>query len=196
MSEPHPDDPYVVGSQNDPRKPKRRHTVRNIVLGAGTGVIAIIVIAAAAASFSGPSGQPVQHAKAAATSSSPAAPEPVSSQVASVPASTAPSFTTSQQQAIDSAQSYLNGGEGFSQYSLTQQLTSQYGEGFSAADAEFAINYLNPDWYQQARESAQNYLDSGQGFSRSDLLEQLTSKDGEGFTTGQAEYAVRVTMGS
>jgi hypothetical protein len=68
------------------------------------------------------------------------------------------------------------------------QLTSSAGEGFSEADAEFAISYPHPNRNQQAVESAQNYLQMG-GFSRASLLQQLTSSAGEGFTEAQATFA-------
>jgi hypothetical protein len=42
---------------------------------------------------------------------------------------------------------------------------------------------------QNAVESAKKYLDI-QSFSKSGLIEQLSSSAGEGFTRGQAEYAV------
>jgi hypothetical protein len=104
-------------------------------------------------------------------------------------------MTNGQQQAVDSAQGYLADGQGFSYQGLLQQLTSSYGEGFSQSDAKFAIAYLNPDWDQQAVESAQGYLNDGQGFSRNGLIDQLTSSYGEGFTYAQAVYAVNKTMG-
>jgi hypothetical protein len=113
--------------------------------------------------------------------------------VPSTPA--APAITSGQQQAIDAAQGYLDLGSGFSQYSLTRQLTSSYGSGFSSADAAFAISYLHPDWYQQAVEAAKGYLALGTGFSRDGLIQQLTSSYGDGFTLRQAQYAVNQTMG-
>lgn len=102
-----------------------------------------------------------------------------------------PAMTLSEQQAVASAQGYLDDGQGFSYQGLLKQLTSSYGEGFSQADAKFAIRYLHPDWYQQAVESAKNYLADGQGFSHDELYQQLTSGYGEGFTPGQANYALR-----
>ena len=67
---------------------------------------------------------------------------------------------------MDSAQSYISEGQGFSEQGLVNQLTSSAGEGFAKSDAEFAITYLHPDSHQQAVDSAQNYLSEGQGFSR------------------------------
>ena len=136
---------------------------------------------------------------AAPTSSAPAPPStaaPISSAAAPVvPASTPAavsnqSMTTAQQQAVDAAQNYLALGQGFSYKGLLQQLTSSSGSGFANSDAEFAINYLNPNWDQQAVEAAKGYLALGQGFSYEGLLQQLTSSSGSGFTQAQAEYAI------
>jgi Host cell surface-exposed lipoprotein len=43
-------------------------------------------------------------------------------------------------QAVDAAEGYLSGGQGFSSSSLIQQLTSSYGNGFTEAQAEYAVN--------------------------------------------------------
>jgi hypothetical protein len=99
-------------------------------------------------------------------------------------------MTTAQQQAVDAAEGYLSMGEGFSDQGLLQQLTSSAGNGFSNSDAEFAINYLHPNWDQQAVDAAKGYLSMGQGFSQQGLLQQLTSSAGSGFTEAQAEYAI------
>jgi hypothetical protein len=95
--------------------------------------------------------------------------------------------TVAQQQALESAQSYLDMG-GFSLAGLMKQLTSSYGEGFSTADARWAVNHVRVNWNQQAIESAKSYLEMG-GFSRDGLIQQLTSSYGDGFTYAQAVYA-------
>lgn len=103
--------------------------------------------------------------------------------------------TVSQQNAYGSAQSYLEF-KGFSRSGLIQQLSSEYGEGFPVADAEFAIARLEAeggvDWNAEAAESAKSYLEF-KSFSRQGLLDQLTSEYGEGFTPEQAEYGVSTT---
>jgi len=99
-------------------------------------------------------------------------------------------MTAAQQQAVEAAQGYLGMGSGFSYESLLSQLTSSAGDGFATSDAEFAINYLNPNWDQQAVEAAQGYLGMGSGFSEQGLLKQLTSSAGSKFTEAQAEYAI------
>jgi hypothetical protein len=123
------------------------------------------------------------------------APSKAAAPAASSPPSTAaapasPSLTTAQQQAVEAAQGYVGMGSGFSYESLLNQLTSSAGNGFATSDAEFAIKYLNPNWDQQAVDSAQGYLGMGSGFSDQGLLKQLTSSAGSGFTEAQAEYAI------
>jgi hypothetical protein len=93
------------------------------------------------------------------------------------------------QQAIQSAQSYLDMGSGFSRAGLIGQLDSPYGEGFTVALATFAVDNVHADWNQQAVLSAKGYLSMG-GFSRAGLIDQLTSSYGEQFTYAQAVYAV------
>jgi hypothetical protein len=122
-------------------------------------------------------------APAAPTTTAPAAP------ATSAPAAPA-GPTASQQQALDSAQSYLSDGQGFSRAGLIKQLTSKYGEGFSQADATWAVDHSGANWDAQAVESAKGYLSDGQGFSRASLIDQLTSPYGEQFTYAQAVYAV------
>jgi hypothetical protein len=92
------------------------------------------------------------------------------------------------QQAVDAANGYLSEGQGFSDQGLLQQLTSSSGNGFTQAQAEYAINYLHPDWDAQAVDAAKGYMQMG-GFSQASLIQQLTSSAGAGFTESQAEYA-------
>lgn len=165
-----------------------------VVVGAVVGVIVIVILAVSFNGGSKPAS--VVTPTMPPTSSAPVAPAPVQTPPPPAPSTpAAPAMTASQQQAVESAQSYLSDGTGFSQEGLQQQLTSSYGEGFAKADAQFAINYLHPDWNAQAVESAQNYVNDGTGFSKSSLTQQLTSTYGEGFTQAQATYAVNKVMG-
>jgi hypothetical protein len=99
-------------------------------------------------------------------------------------------MTGAEQQSLDAAESYLSEGQGFSEQGLLSQLTSSAGNGFPESDAEFAINYLKPNWDAQAVDAGNGYLTEGQGFSEQGLLQQLTSNAGNGFTESQAEYAI------
>jgi hypothetical protein len=110
---------------------------------------------------------------------------------APAPAPEHPGETAGQKNARESAESYLETGA-FSRRGLIQQLSSAYGEGFSKADAIYAVNHIDVDWNEQAAKSAQSYLDSG-SFSRNGLIQQLSSAYGEGFTHAQAVYGVNQT---
>jgi colicin import membrane protein len=87
-----------------------------------------------------------------------------------------------QQNALESGNSYLDTGA-FSRSGLIQQLKF---EGFSKADATYAVDAIDPNWNQQAAKSAKSYLDTS-SFSASGLQEQL---EFEGFTQAQAAYGV------
>jgi hypothetical protein len=96
-----------------------------------------------------------------------------------------PAYTVSQENAIESAESYLDYSS-FSESGLIDQL--KY-EGFSKADASFAVNHIQVDWSDQAAKSAKDYLKYS-SFSRSGLIDQLKY---EGFSTKQATYGVNQT---
>jgi colicin import membrane protein len=95
-----------------------------------------------------------------------------------------PKLTLAQENAIRSAESYLDY-TAFSKSGLIEQL--EY-EGFSTEDATFALDTIdsNVDWNEQAVKAAKSYLDYT-SFSRSGLIEQLIY---EGYTNEQATHAV------
>ena len=72
---------------------------------------------------------------------------------------------------------------------IYDQLTSEYGEGFPADAAQYAIDYVNADWYKNALEKAKVYQDS-MAMSKNAIYDQLTSEYGEQFTESQAQYAI------
>ena len=94
-----------------------------------------------------------------------------------------PEYTLEQEQAISKAESYLD----YSSFSRTGLIDQLEFEGFSADDAEFAVDALDVNWNEQAAGKAADYLEYG-SFSRSGLIDQL---EFEGFTTDQAEYGVK-----
>jgi hypothetical protein len=98
-----------------------------------------------------------------------------------------PSYTVAQENALESAQSYLDM-TGFSRAGLIEQLSSKAGEGFKMKDAVFAVDHIKVNWKREAVESAKSYLDMT-SFSRASLIDQLASDAGEGFTLAQANYA-------
>lgn len=92
------------------------------------------------------------------------------------------------EQALKSAQNYVDVLH-FSRQGLKQQLTSEYGSGFSEEAAEYALEHVDVDYKQEAVEAAESYLDT-MSFSRQALKQQLTSEYGSGFTEEEAEYAL------
>ena len=106
-------------------------------------------------------------------------------------AATAAAPTVAQKEAIEAARLYVEY-FAFSRAGLIDQLTSEYGDGFRTADAEYAVAYLEKrgevSWKKEAVEAAENYLDLF-SFSRAGLIDQLTSEYGDQFTRSQAEYA-------
>jgi hypothetical protein len=90
--------------------------------------------------------------------------------------------------ALESAESYL-ALSGFSKQGLYEQLSSSYGEGFTQAEAQYAVDHVDADWNKEAVQSARSYLEFSP-MSRAQLIEQLSSSAGEGFTYEQALYAV------
>lgn len=69
----------------------------------------------------------------------------------------------------------------FSRSGLIKQLAF---EGFSDADATFAVDSLDTDWDAQAVKKAAEYMDYS-SFSQQGLVDQLVF---EGFTQAQAEH--------
>ena len=92
------------------------------------------------------------------------------------------------EQALKSAQNYVDTLH-FSRQGLKQQLTSEYGSGFSEEAAEYALEHVDVDYKEEAVEAAESYLDT-MSFSRDGLKQQLTSEYGSGFTEEEAEYAL------
>jgi hypothetical protein len=85
-----------------------------------------------------------------------------------------------QENALAQAQDYLEF-SAFSRVGLVEQL--EY-EGYSHADAVWAVDQLGVDWKEQAALKAAEYLEFS-NFSKQGLIEQLVY---EGFSQAQAEY--------
>ena len=95
-------------------------------------------------------------------------------------------LTASQKNAVRAAESYLDF-SGFSKQGLIDQLSSEYGDGFSETDAKAAVNSMDVDWKAQAVRSAKSYLEM-QGMSCKGLIEQLSSSYGDKYTKSEATY--------
>lgn len=146
-----------------------------------TGGLAAFLIAVGCASSPGGGDGPTDLPTVAVTTTTPKpSPKP--------PTTKPQAISKEQEQAIKSAQSYLEM-QGFSRKGLIQQLSSDAGEGFPVKVATAAVDSLNIDWNEQAARVAKSYLDT-QTFSRKGLIQQLESSAGEGFTHEQAVYGV------
>jgi hypothetical protein len=97
-------------------------------------------------------------------------------------------MTSSQENAVQSAQDYLDV-SGFSKKGLIGQLSSEVADGYSKADAVFAVNHVDVNWNAEAVQSAKEYLDVP-AFSKDGLADQLASSAADQYTQAQAEYAV------
>lgn len=69
------------------------------------------------------------------------------------------------------------------------QLTSEYGEQFSAAAAQYAIDNMKADWNANALAKAKGYQET-MSMSKTAIYDQLISQYGEKFTKEQAQYAI------
>jgi colicin import membrane protein len=90
--------------------------------------------------------------------------------------------TLAQQNAVGSAESYLRF-SAFSRQGLIDQLVF---EDYSREDAVYAVDKVDPDWFEQAVLKAESYL-AYSSFSRQGLIDQLLF---EGFTQEEAVYGV------
>lgn len=97
--------------------------------------------------------------------------------------------TMGQKNALSKAKSYANTMH-MSKSRIYNQLTSNYGEGFTAEEANYAIENLDVDWKRNALEKAKSYQNT-MHMSKSRIKNQLTSNYGEGFTAEEAEYAIQ-----
>jgi colicin import membrane protein len=95
-------------------------------------------------------------------------------------AESGPQLTAGQENAIESAQDYLDY-SAFSKTGLVKQLKF---EGYTDKDATFAVNHIKVNWNEQAAKSAADYLDYS-SFSRQGLIDQL---EFEGYSEEQATY--------
>jgi hypothetical protein len=97
-------------------------------------------------------------------------------------------LTNTQNNAVRVAMRYLRI-SGFSRQGLIDQLSSDYGDGFSIADATIAVDSLQVDWKANAIRTASRYLELS-GFSRTGLIGQLSSSSGSQFSLEEATLAV------
>ena len=73
---------------------------------------------------------------------------------------------------------------------IYDQLTSEYGEQFSAEAAQYAIDTMEADWNANALAKAKSYQET-MAMSPEAIRDQLTSEFGEKFTPEEADYAIQ-----
>lgn len=76
-----------------------------------------------------------------------------------------------------------------SKAAIHDQLTSEYGEGFSEEAADYAVENLVADYKANALHKAKSYQDN-MAMSTSAIYDQLVSEYGEQFTEEEAQYAI------
>lgn len=96
--------------------------------------------------------------------------------------------TQEQKNALAKAKSYSESMH-MSKAGIYKQLTSEYGEGFTADAAQYAIDNLVADYNANALAKAKSYQ-SSMHMSKANIYKQLTSEYGEGFTASEAQYAI------
>lgn len=137
-----------------------------------------------------------QASPAQATAAAPieATPEQVEA-AEQAPQPTQPQVTAQENDVPREYKSALNKAETYtkmmhmSRQGVYDQLTSEYGEGFSPEAAQYAVDHLDADYNAAALEKAKSYQDS-MSMSPSAIYDQLISPYGEQFTPEQAQYAI------
>ena len=76
-----------------------------------------------------------------------------------------------------------------SKQGIYDQLTSEYGEQFSADAAQYAIDSIQADWNANALAKARSYQNT-MNMSKNAIYDQLISEYGEKFTAEEAQYAI------
>ncbi len=72
---------------------------------------------------------------------------------------------------------------------IYDQLISEYGDQFTAEEAQYAIDNIQVDWNQNALKSAESYSEN-MHMSKAGIFDQLTSEYADQFTAEEAQYAV------
>lgn len=99
-----------------------------------------------------------------------------------------PAVSKEYQNALKKAKSYSDMMH-MSKQGIYDQLVSEYGEGFAADAAQYAVDNLEADYCANALAKAKEYQ-SLMSMSRSAIYDQLISDYGEKFTPDEAQYAV------
>lgn len=190
--------PFEGGPQFQQAPAKKKHPVRTAILATVGGMVALVVTVAAfgPSESQAPASNPLPNVVSTTADTGPS-PDPVVTPTNKPspkptvapkttqpkPTKTAPKLSVGQEQAIESAESYIDSGD-FSRKGLIEQLKF---EGFTTKEATYAVDHITVNWTAEADDSAASYLESG-SFSRKSLMDQLLY---EGFTKAQAAHGVK-----
>jgi hypothetical protein len=100
-----------------------------------------------------------------------------------------PSVPTEYKSALSKAESYAKTMH-MSKQGVYDQLVSEYGEKFTPAAAQYAIDNIKADWNANALAKAKDYQNM-QHMSPAAIHDQLVSQYGEKFTVAEADYAIQ-----
>lgn len=160
-----------------------------------TGVVVIISIISGSVNAAQQPSLPASGAPAASAPAEAAEEEPVEEPVKEavteeepVKEPEAPAVPAEYASALVKAQQYSDLLH-LSKAGLYDQLTSEYGEKFTAEAAQYAVDNVQADWNANALAKAKNYQET-MAMSPSAIHDQLTSEYGEKFTVAEADYAI------
>lgn len=102
--------------------------------------------------------------------------------------STEEKVPTEYKSALKKAKSYSDT-MNMSKAGIYDQLTSEYGEKFTAEAAQYAIDNVEANWKENALKKAKSYQED-MSMSPSAIYDQLISNYGEKFTEEEAQYAI------
>ena len=111
-----------------------------------------------------------------------------SSSSAKSSSSSSPHVSATKVAALKSAQTYSDTMH-MSKQGIYDQLTSDAGDKFDDASAQYAVDHVKADWNKNALKAAESYQ-KDQNMSPEAIRDQLTSDAGDKFTQDQADYAV------
>jgi hypothetical protein len=182
-----------------PAEAKKKNWIMRHKVLSGVGAVLLLGGIASASGGGDPSQATLANSDSTVPSDAPeqpaassAAQPPAATKAAQPPAATKaaapekPKETSGQRNAKRAAENYLSFAP-FSRLGLIQQLSSDAGDGYSVADATYAVDSLKIDFNEQAYKAAKKYLDFT-AFSRQGLIEQLSSSAGDNYTKAQATY--------
>jgi len=114
--------------------------------------------------------------------------EQASDAAAQEPKKQAESVPTEYKTALKKAEQYASVMH-MSKQGIYDQLTSEYGEKYSADAAQYAVDNMSADWNANALAKAKEYQEV-MSMSPAAIYDQLVSEYGERFTPEEAQYAI------